>query len=157
MGDVVAVDHDGRERHAALLGDGHRIERIDEGRLTAFLKGFDHLHDELLAALQHRHRLGHVEPRGRGMTAAARVVAHVGRTTKASQAAARDGGRMPIAIHLQRRADEEVHRVLASQLAQHAVRTQRAITAGEEHIRARGHVAFHAQLGAEAMHAFHPA
>ena len=64
---------------------------------------------------------------------------------------------MPVAIHLQRRANEEVHRILAGELAQHAIRAQRAVAAGEEHIGARGHVALHAQFGAEAVHAFHPA
>ena len=54
-------------------------------------------------------------------------------------------------------ADEQVDRVLPGQLAHHAVGAHRAVAAGEEHVRTRGDVVFHAQFGAEAMHAFDPA
>ncbi len=91
------------------------------------------------------------------MAATARIVAHVRRAAEAGQAATGDGGRMPVAIHLQGRTDEQVHRVLPGQLAHHAVGAHRAVAAGEEHVRALGDVVLHAQFGAEAVHALDPA
>jgi len=64
---------------------------------------------------------------------------------------------MTVAVDLQGSADKQVHRVLAGQLAEHPVGAHRTVAAGEEHIRARGDVVLHAQFGAKAMHAFHPA
>lgn len=90
------------------------------------------------------------------MTAAAWVVAHVRRATETGEAATGHGAGMPVAIYLQGCADKQVHGVLAGELAEHAVGAHRTIAAGEEHIRARGDVVFHAQFGAEAMHALHP-
>ncbi|KAF1053879.1 MAG: hypothetical protein GAK43_01201 [Stenotrophomonas maltophilia] len=91
------------------------------------------------------------------MAPAARVVAHVRRTAEAGQATAGDGGGMAVAVDLQGRADEQVDRVLPGQLAEHAVGAQRAVAAGEEHVRARGDVTLYAQFGAEAVHALDPA
>ncbi len=91
------------------------------------------------------------------MTPTARVVAHVRRTAETGEAATGHGRGMPVAIDLQRRADKQIHRVLPGELAEHPVGTQRAVAAGEEHVRARGDVVLHAQFSAEAMHAFDPA
>ncbi|RMQ67513.1 hypothetical protein ALP99_05716 [Pseudomonas syringae pv. tomato] len=162
MGDVVAVDHDGCQRHAAFLRHFDRIKGFDEGRFAALLKRLDHLHHEFFTALQIGSRavfglLAHVQPGRGGMAAATRVMTHVRRATETCQAPTGDGRGMPVAIDLQGRADEQVNGVLASQLAELPVRTQRAVAPGEEHVRAGGDVVFHAQFGAETMHALDPA
>ncbi len=97
-----------------------------------------------------------VEPGLAGVAPAAGVVAHVGRAAEAGKAACGDGRGIGVAVDLQRRADEHVDRVLPGQLAQHAVGAQRAVRAGEEHVRARLDVALHADLAAEAVDAFDP-
>ncbi len=162
MGHVVAVDHDRRQRHAAFLRYLDGVQGFDEGRFATLLERLDHLHHQFLAALQVGSRavivlLTHVEPGGRGMTPAAWVVAHVRRATKAGQTTTGYRRGMSVAIDLQGCTDEQVHRVLPGQLAELAVGTQRAVASGEEHIRAGGDVIFHAQLGAETMHALDPA
>ncbi|MCY1398694.1 hypothetical protein D9M71_137300 [compost metagenome] len=161
VGHIVAVDHDRRQWHAALAGDLDCVQGLDKGGFTAFLEGLDHLHHQLLAAFEQRlggvaAALTHVQPGGCAMAATARVVAHVRRPAKTRQATTGDGGRVSIAINLQGRTNKQVNRVLPCQLAEHAVRAQRTVAPGEEHIRARGDVLLHAQFGAEAMHALHP-
>ncbi|RMO74330.1 hypothetical protein ALQ36_05224 [Pseudomonas syringae pv. primulae] len=162
MGDVVAVDHDRCQRHAAFLRHFDRIERFDEGRFAALLKRLDHLHHEFFAALQIGSRavfglLAHVQPGRGGMTSAARVMAHVRRATETGQTPTGDRRGMPVAIDLQGRTNKQVHGVLAGQLAELPVGTQRAVAPGEEHVRAGGNVVFHAQFGAETVHALDPA
>ena len=76
--DIVAVDHDRRQRHLGLLGQRPGVEVLDEGRLHVFAEGLDHLHHQLLAtrrgacagqtraSLLRQHRLHHVQVVHRG-------------------------------------------------------------------------------------------
>ncbi len=105
----------------------HRVEGFDEGRFAALLEGLDHLHHEFLAAFQQRFGcivVTHVEPGRRAMAATARVVTHVRRTTETGQATARHGGGMAVAVDLQGCTNEQVHRVLPGQLAEHPIGAQ---------------------------------
>src|SRR5947199_4571409 len=84
--DVVAVDHDRRQRHVGRLGQVPCIEPFDERRLHVLAKRLDHLHDELAAARRRavaamRFPAGS-EPRMRRMPPAARVGAHVRRAAE---------------------------------------------------------------------------
>src|SRR5258708_16247605 len=47
MANVLAIDHDGCDRHASLLANFNCIQSFDEGRLTTFGKGFKRLNHKL--------------------------------------------------------------------------------------------------------------
>ena len=85
------------------------------------------------------------------MTPTAGVGAHVRRAAEAGDAVDRRGRAVAGQVDLQRRADEQVARVMPGRLRERAVRAQRAVGAGEEHVRSRLDVLLHAQFGAERM------
>ena len=92
--DVVAVDHDRRQRHAGLLRERPRVEPLDEGRLHVLAEGLDHLHHQLLparraggAAAPGARLAAGLQPGRAGVAPAARVGAHVGRAAEAGDAA----------------------------------------------------------------------
>ena len=91
------------------------------------------------------------------MTTTVRVVTHVWRAAETRKTAAGHGGGVGVAINLQGGADKHIYRVLASQLAEGAVRTHRAVGTGKEDVWAGADILFHPQLAAEAVHAFYPA
>ncbi|MNY29327.1 hypothetical protein D3C86_1633630 [compost metagenome] len=157
MRDVIAINHHRRQRHAGILGHLHSVHGLHEGRLAARLEGFDHLHHQLAPARERVVGLDQVEPGRGGVAAAARLVAHVWRATEARKPAARDRRGMAVAIDLERGADEQVHRVLAGELAEGPIGAHRAVRAGEEDVRASRYVVLHAQFAAEAVHALDPA
>src|ERR1700730_3200424 len=47
MADVLAIDHDGCDRHASFLADFHCIQSFDKSRLAAFGKGLKRLNHQL--------------------------------------------------------------------------------------------------------------
>ena len=85
------------------------------------------------------------------------IVAHVRCASKAGEPSGCDRGGVRIAIHLQRRPDERIDRVLSGKLAEHTVGAQAAVPPGEENIGARADVVVHAHLAAERVDALHPA
>src|SRR5207237_6911170 len=91
MGNVISINHDRRHRHAPLRADLNRIERLHEGTHAALVEGLKDLDDELAAALRAGLLSNHVQPGRAWMPAATRIAAHVGRTAKAGEPAARHG------------------------------------------------------------------
>ena len=85
------------------------------------------------------------------------IAAQVGRTAEAGEPPLRDGRGVSRGVHLQSESDEQVARVLAGELRQHAVRPQGAVVPGEEHVRASADVVAHPDLAAEADDALDPA
>ena len=87
------------------------------------------------------------------MAAATWIRAHVRRAAEASDAAL--GGRRAVTLRvdLQRAADEEVAGILSRDLCERAVGPQIAVGANREYIGAVRDIAFHAQLGTEAIDA----
>src|ERR1700722_15878453 len=49
VANVLAIDHDGCDRHARLLANFNCIQSFDEGRLATFGKGFKGLNHQLAA------------------------------------------------------------------------------------------------------------
>ena len=62
VGDVVAVDHDGREIEVQLLRHRDAVERLDEVRRHLLAEGLEDLHHQLAPAGQ----ISLVRPRPRG-------------------------------------------------------------------------------------------
>src|ERR1700677_2856431 len=113
MADVVAVNHYWRDRHSCLLANFHRVEGIDECRDAAFLKCPYGMNDDLSPTNNWPLFHYQVKPRWRTVSAAVRVVSHVGCAAKSRKPPAGDGRRVSIGIHLQRRSGERINRVLA--------------------------------------------
>src|SRR5580658_5432112 len=82
MADVVAVNHYRRDRHSCLLADFHRVEGINERGDAAFLKCPYSLDHELSPTNNRPLFRDQVKPRWRTMSAAVRVVSHVGCAAK---------------------------------------------------------------------------
>src|SRR6185437_969066 len=150
MTDVVAVNHDGRDRHAASLADLYRIERFDKRRSTALLEGLCQLDHQLAPPLNGRRGIDQTQPRRAAVAPPSRIVPHVGRTAEAGQTPQRDGGGIRIGVHLQRRTDEQVDSILTGQLAQHPVGAQATVMAYEENIGPGAHILLHSDFTAEA-------
>ncbi len=91
------------------------------------------------------------------MATPARVAAQIGGAAEAGYPRRGDRRGVPVAVHLQRGADEHIRGIVAGKLTERPIGTQRAIRAGEEHVRPGRDIVFHAQFGAEAVHRFHPA
>src|SRR5438874_2161530 len=89
-------------------------------------------------------------PRSRNF-ATARVRAHVRRAAESGNASKRRGRAVAGKIDLQGRADEHVAGVVSGGLAERAIAAHRAVWAGEEYVRSRADVVFHAELGPERM------
>ena len=56
VGDVVAVDHHRRQRHAGLLADVDGVQGLDEGGHASGPEGLGHLHHQLAPASTRRRR-----------------------------------------------------------------------------------------------------
>src|ERR1700723_1740101 len=85
-----------------------------------------------------------------------RIVSHVWRAPKACQPSDCDRRRVGIGIHLQRRTDKPIDRVLSGKLAQNAVRAQATIPSGKKDIRACRYILIHPDFTAEGMDALDP-
>src|SRR5207302_5655617 len=130
-----------------------RVQPFDKARCAVWLTGLHHLHHELASAQVLARFLAGAQP-GRTIVApAAWVGAHVRRAAEARDAAL--GGRRAVALRvdLQRAADEEVAGILSRDLCERAVGPQVSVGANREYIGAVRDIAFHAQLGAEAIDA----
>src|SRR6202008_1984891 len=93
------------------------------------------------------------QPSGTVVAAATRVGAHIRRTAKARDPALCCRRAVTLRVDLQRAADEEVAGILPGDLCECAVGPQIAVGADREYMGATRDVAFHAQLGAEAIDA----
>src|SRR4029077_11093658 len=91
------------------------------------------------------------------VAAATRIAAHVGSPAEAGEPPPGDRRGISFAIHLQRGPNEQVYRILASELREDTVRSQAAVVPGEEHVRACAGVVRHPHLTPEADDTFHPA
>src|SRR5258708_9760336 len=153
MRDIVAVDHDWRQRKAWGGGKVERVQPFDKARRTIRLMGLHHLHHKLASAQALARFLTCAQPGWTVVAAATRVRAHVRRAAEASDAAL--GGRRAVALRvdLQRAANEEVAGILSRDLCERAVGPQMAIGADREYIGVVRNVAFHSQLRAEAIDA----
>ena len=85
-----------------------------------------------------------------------RVVPHVRRTTETGEPSLGHGRGVGVCVELERRPDEHVDRVLARELAQHAIRPQAAIASCEVDVRSGRDVALHAGLATERMDRLDP-
>ena len=133
---------------------------LNEGGLHVFTKRLDHLHHELLTTGRAAGtgepftRLAPgLQPARACVTAPARVGAHVRRAAEASDAALCCRRAVALRVDLQRAADEEVAGILSGDLCERAVGPQIAVGADRKYIGVVRNVAFHAQLGAEAIDA----
>ena len=157
MADVVAVDHHRRDRHAGILADLDGVERFDERRDPALLECLRDLHHQFSTAQRGRLPVREAQPRGGRVPATVRVVSHVRGAAEPGQPAVGDGRRVGVSIDLQRRPDEHVDCVLAGELTQHPVGSQRSVPSGEEHVGPGRGVTLHPGFAAEAVDRFHPA
>src|SRR5258707_15668101 len=115
--------------------------------------GLHHLYHKLASAQALAGFLTGAPPGETVVAPATRVSAHVRRAAEARDAAL--GGRRAVALRvdLQRAADEEVAGILSRDLCERAVGPQIAVGANREYIGAVRDIAFHPQLGAEAIDA----
>src|SRR5580704_19760332 len=85
-----------------------------------------------------------------------RVVSHVRRTAKAGESPSSYRRRVCIGVHLQRRTNKPIDRILPGKLTQDAVRTEAAVPSQKKDIRARCNVFIHSNFAAKAVNAFNP-
>src|SRR3954470_2921816 len=115
--------------------------------------GLHHLHHKLASAQALPRFLTGAQPGGTVVAAATRVGAHIRRAAEARDPALCCRRAVALRVDLQRAADEEVAGILSGDLRERAVGPQIAVGADWEYIGAVRDVAFHPQLGAEAIDA----
>src|SRR6267143_2579384 len=86
-----------------------------------------------------------------------RIVSHVWRAAKPCESPSCHSRRVCVGIHLQRRADKSIDRILSRELTEHSVRTEAAIPSGKKDVRACRDVLVHSNFAAETVNAFDPA
>ena len=159
MADVVAVDHHRRDRHAAAFADLDGIQRFDEGRLAPFVEGLDRSAPPACGPARwracrrqsDRARAGSVWRRPRGS------LPMFGAPPKPARRPRVTVEELPSRSICSVEPMNRSHGVLPGQLAEDAVGAQAAVGAGEEDVGAGADVVLHADLAAEAVHAFDPA
>src|ERR1700728_2058470 len=81
VADVIAVDHHGGDRHARLLPNLHRIQRLDEHWCVSLRKSLDSLHHQFPAAGQGTWVCFEIQPGWARVAPAVGIVSHVRCTT----------------------------------------------------------------------------
>ena len=97
VGDVVAVDHHRRQRHARLPADVDRVEGLHERGNSARPEGLGHLYHQLAAPPAGALAVREIQPGGRGVPPPVWIVAHVRGAAEAGQPAVGDGGGIGVA------------------------------------------------------------
>ena len=85
------------------------------------------------------------------------IGAHVRRATEASDPRGGDGGRITLQINLKGRANKHIAGIEPGNLAEGAIRAQRAIGTGEVNVRAGADIVVHPDLRSERVDLLHPA
>src|SRR5580700_11449027 len=113
--------------------------------------GLHHLHHKLASAQALARFLTGAQPGRTVVAAATRVGAHIRRAAEARDPALCCRRAVALCVDLQRAADEEIAGILSGDLRERAVGPQITVGADWEYIGAVRDVAFHPQLGAEAI------